>query len=225
MIRYLIVEGITDVAFVKYICLKNEITNKFNDFKKLEEQDTEIEIYNYNNLYILNTKSQDKLKYVLKNIIKPFEIKIDRIAILQDTDNNYDKSFKDIINAIEESQINKDLIPNENIFLTPNNNKDDEGDLETLLLSTLDKENIPQLKCFQDYKSCLDKNINIETKYMDKGELYAYTMFAKEGKDNFTPHNSFMYKKSNGKYQDTELWNLEKEEFKPIIEFILKVFK
>jgi len=217
--KYLIVEGITDVALVKYICFKNNITTKFNEFQLLKSKDSQIEIYEIRdkNIYIINTKGEKKLKFALE-ILKPEERDIDKIGIIQDSDKDFQKSKENIEKAIEDSNIDKAKIE---IFLTPNNK--DLGDLETLLLSTLDKENIPQLQCFQDYKSCLNEHINIDTKAIDKGELYSYTMFSKDGKDYFTPQNSFMYKK-NKKYYDTELWNLEKSEFYPIINFISRIF-
>jgi len=221
--RYLLVEGITDVQFIKYICVKYNITKKYNDFKKNENNNPDIDIYEFNDLKIINIAGQNNLEYVLTNIIKVQEIKIEKLAIIQDADGNFNTSLDLINKAIENSKVTKTLIPKENIFLMPNN-KDFEGDLETLLLSTLDKSKIPQLKCFEGYKNCLNEHLDISTKYMNKGEVYSYTMFEKDGKDNYTPQNSFMYKKGK-KYLDTDLWDLSKEKFQPIINFVLEIFK
>jgi len=212
MKKYILVEGITDVAFLKYICFKNNITRKFNGFK----QDNNKHIFN--NLIIINLNGQNNLAMELK-FLKEEEEDIKFIGIIQDADNNFKKSKENIETAINNSEIDKDKI---DIFLTPNN--EDKGDLETLLLSTLDKKNIPQLECFKEYKNCLNKHIDISTKTMDKGELYSYTMFSKNGKDYYVPHKSFMYKKKK-EYFDTELWDLKKDEFKPIIEFVCKIFQ
>ncbi|KIM07108.1 MAG: hypothetical protein KU29_07490 [Sulfurovum sp. FS06-10] len=212
MKRYLLVEGITDVALVKYICLVKGITKEFNDF--LEHKNH----YNFNDLVIINLEGQDKLKKEL-SFLKTEEQEILKIGILQDADNDFKKSEDEIKKEIKNSEIDESKIT---YFLTPNHK--DLGDLETLLLSTLDKENIPQLKCFQFYKECLAQHIDIGTKAMDKAELHAYTMFAKDGKKMYIPKDSFMYK-PNKKYNDTGLWDLSKKEFEPIINFVETVFK
>jgi competence CoiA-like predicted nuclease len=185
--KYLLVEGITDVALIKYICVKNGITTKFNDFKSEA------------------------------HLIKPNEIKIDKLAVIQDADSDFEASKEKINQAIKEAKITKEV----EIFLTPNNQ--DIGDLETLLLSTLEQNQIPQLVCFEDYENCLTKHIDVSTKAMDKARVYSYTMFAKEGKDNYTPQNSFMHKK-NKKYQDTNLWDIEHPNFQPLVDFVIQIF-
>lgn len=60
--KYLLVEGITDVKFVQYICFKNNIIDKFDDFKQVKANTSKIDIYKYDDLYIINMKSQDNLK-------------------------------------------------------------------------------------------------------------------------------------------------------------------
>lgn len=212
MKKYLLVEGITDVAFVKYICFKHGITQNFDDFKK------DINQYTYKNFIIIDLSGQDKLTTEL-SFLKDEELKISKIGIIQDADKDFDKSKNSIDSAVSESKIETSKI---NYFLTPNNA--DSGDLETLLLSTLDYTAIPQLECFHAYADCLKKHIDTTTKAMDKAKVYSYTMFSKEGKDYHIPHKSFMYKK-NKKYIDTELWDLEKTRFQPIINFILEIFQ
>ena len=44
------------------------------------------------------------------------------------------------------------------------------------------------------------------------------------GENLHKPQDSFMHKKEN-EFIDTNLWDLEKEEFQPIIKFILEIFK
>jgi hypothetical protein len=212
MKKYLLVEGITDVAFVKYICFKHGITQNFDDFEKKINQ------YVYENLTIIDLSGQDKLITEL-SYLKDEEPKISKIGIIQDADKDFDTSKKSIDDAVEKSNIEISKIA---CFLTPNNQ--DVGDLEILLLSTLDKTAIPQLKCFHAYEDCLNKHIDTTTKAMDKAKVYSYTMFSKEGKDYHVPHKSFMYK-SGKKYIDTKLWDLEKTEFQPIIKFILEIFQ
>lgn len=211
MKKYLLVEGITDVALVKYICVVNGICENFNDFKQNKNY------YEFNNLVIVNLEGQNKLKFEL-DFLKTEEKNILKIGILQDADTNFENSLDAIKLDIKNSQIEPSKIE---CFLTPNHK--DLGDLETLLLSTLDKENIPQLKCFQTYKDCLDEHIDTTTKAMDKAELHAYTMFAKNGKKTYTPKDSFMYK-PNKRYNDTGLWDLSKDEFQPLIAFVKSIF-
>jgi len=211
MKRYLLVEGITDVALVKYICVVNGICENFNDFKQNKNH------YEFNDLVIVNLEGQNRLKFEL-DFLKTEEKNISKIGILQDADTNFDESLDAIKLDVENSQIELSKIE---CFLTPNHK--DLGDLETLLLSTLDKEKIPQLKCFQAYKDCLDKHIDTTTKAMDKAELHAYTMFARDGKKTYTPKDSFMYK-PNKRYNDTGLWDLSKDEFQPLIEFVKSIF-
>ena len=208
--RYLLVEGITDVALVKYICVVYHIIEKFNNFKENGNY------YVFNDLVIINLEGQDKLNKVL-SFLKTEENEIEKMGILQDADTSFQDSLDAIKLEIENSEIDKSKIE---YFLTPNNK--DVGDLETLLLSTLNKEKIPQLQCFQTYKDCLNKHIDIKTKAMDKAELYSYTMFAKDGKKTYIPKDSFMYK-PNKRYNDTGLWDLSKDEFQPLIRFVKSI--
>ena len=94
-------------------------------------------------------------------------------------------------------------------------NNSDSGNLETLLLSTLDKNN-SVLNCFDKYSECLKEKEDIFEKALDKAKLHAYTMFSQKGENLYKPHNSFVF---NGK--DTGLWNIEHEAFKPFVQFIV----
>jgi hypothetical protein len=209
---YLLVEGITDIALVKYICFKKGIIKNFDDFKKNKD------LYEYENIVLVNLNGQNKLEQYLI-FLKNKESEISKIYIIQDADNDFDKSMENINNAIENSEINQELISNDDIFLTPNNK--DLGDLETLLLSTIKDNDI--VKCFQPYKECLENNNKIYEKALNKGQVYAYTMYSQLGENLHKPQNSFMHKFDN-KFKDTKLWDLDNENFKPIIDFILQVF-
>ena len=215
--RYLLVEGITDVAFVKYICCKNEITPLYDSFKKIKAKNSQVDVYQFQNLYIIEMKSQTKLKYTLENLLKANIDRIEEIAILQDADGNFEESTKEIEKSVKESQIDEKIIKT---FLTPNNK--DLGDLETLLLSTIKTNDI--VSCFDDYKKCLESKQEIHPKALHKGQVYAYTMYSQRGENLHKPQNSFMYKKDN-EFIDTKLWDLSKDEFQPIIKFILEIFK
>lgn len=206
--RYLIVEGITDVALVKYICCTKKISNQFSDFTKSGD------IYKFNDLVIMDIGGQDNLLNTLK-LLKE-EADISKIGIIQDADNDFTLSENKITQAINSSGIDKKKIK---YFLTPNNK--DNGDLETLLLSTIQNNNI--LNCFAPYKECLTNNEDIHPKALNKAEVYAYTMFSKKGENLYKPQDSFIYEHKN-KYTDTGLWDLNKSEFKPLIDFVLSIF-
>ncbi|MEA1955076.1 MAG: DUF3226 domain-containing protein [Campylobacterota bacterium] len=215
--KYLLVEGITDVKFVQYICFKNNIIKKFDDFEKQKAKTSQIEVYKYNDLYILNMKSQDNLEYALSNTLKPMIKRIKKIGIIEDADDNFEESTTKITDAIKKSQIDESNI---SYFLTPNNK--DLGDLETLLLSTIKENNIVQ--CFDDYKKCLLSKEEIHPKALNKGQIYAYTMYSQQGENLHKPQHSFMFEKDKI-YADTNLWDLKKDEFEPITDFILEIFK
>ena len=74
--------------------------------------------------------------------------------------------------------------------------------------------------CFNDYKICLEYKKTIHPKALNKGQVYAYTMYSQEGRNLHKPQDSFMYKN-----KDTGLWDLDNKKFKPIIDFILSTFK
>jgi len=209
MKKYILVEGITDVALIKYICVKKGITKNFNDFKKNKKQST------FKDLIIIDLGGEKNLSKELP-YLKDEENEISKIGIIQDTDKDFEASEQYIKDEIKASLINPSKIK---YFLTPNNGE--LGDLETLLLSTIQENSI--IKCFDSYKQCLEKNQDIHPKALNKGQVYAYTMYYQQGKNLYKPQDSFMYERENI-YQDTGLWNLEKDEFEPIINFVVDIF-
>ncbi|SFV88215.1 hypothetical protein MNB_SUP05-SYMBIONT-7-532 [hydrothermal vent metagenome] len=214
--RYLLVEGITDVSLVRYIC-QSEFSINFSDFKQLKPKNPEknkINTYEYENFSIIDLKGKDNLPYVLKIIISPALEEVEKIGIIQDADDNFDDSKEFIQTAIKNSKI-----PSEKIqyFLTPNNK--DKGDLETLLLSTIANDN-EIMGCFNDYKTCLEDKNTIHPKALNKGQVHAYTMYSQKGRNLHKPQDSFIHNNI-----DTKLWDLGHENFKPIIVFVLSTFK
>jgi hypothetical protein len=73
-----------------------------------------------------------------------------------------DNSFSNINNQLTPLTKSQDI----GFYIFPNHK--DDGDLETLLLSNLDKEN-KILKCFDQYEKCVEKDVD------NKAKLYAYT--------------------------------------------------
>jgi len=216
--RVLLVEGITDVNLVRYIY--SQIDNRFDfyDFvaprRGTKSKVITFKNKRYNDLQIINLKGQDNLLFTLQELLKPDEEIMEKIAIISDADRDFEASKEMVIKAIEDSKIDKSKF---SIFLTPNNR--DIGNLETLLLSSLDKESIPQLQCFQEYKKCLTKEIeDIEKRAIDKHEVEAYIKFSQKPRNRNQAQFSFI--DSNG---DTGLWDLSKKEFRPIIKFVESV--
>ena len=217
--RILLVEGITDVNLVRYIYSQIDESFDFDDFfaHKRGNKSPVITFKNKrnSNLQIINLKGQDNLLFALQKLLKPDEKNIQKIAIISDADRDFEASKQSVIKAIKESKINKDKF---SIFLTPNNREI--GNLETLLLSSLDKESIPQLQCFQAYKKCLKNEIeNIEKRAIDKHEVEAYIKFSEKPRNRNQAQFSFI--DSNG---DTGLWDLSKDEFQPLIKFVKSIF-
>jgi len=218
--KIILVEGITDLNLVRYIYSKIDDKYNFDDFVaprgRTSSKVVTFENKKYKKLQIINLKGQDNLKDILKTILKPREAIIHKIGIITDADSDFEKSKDDIINAISFSEIEPKKI---SYFLTPNNK--DLGNLETLLLSSLDKTTIPQLQCFQEYKQCLSKSIpDIEKRAIDKHEVEAYIKFAQKPRNRNQAQFSFI--DNSG---DTGLWDLSKNEFMPIIRFVELIFK
>jgi len=218
--KIILVEGITDVNLVRYIYSQISDEYNFDDFVaprgRIKAKVVTFENKKHNKLQIINLKGQDNLKDTLKTILKPREAIIHKIGIITDSDSDFEKSKDDVINAISFSEIEPKKI---SYFLTPNNK--DLGNLETLLLSSLDKTTIPQLQCFQKYKECLSQSIpDIEKRAIDKHEVEAYIKFAQKPRNRNQAQFSFI--DNSG---DTGLWDLSKNEFMPIIRFVESIFK
>ena len=214
--KIILVEGITDVNLVRYIYSKMKETYNFDDFEASKRGKIVTFKNKYErNLTIINLKGQDNLNFTLQEIIKPIESEISKLGIITDADQNFKDSANIIKKSIEDIKLDKTKIYS---FLTPNNK--DLGNLETLLLSSLDKKNIPQLQCFKEYKECLSKNIsNIEKRAIDKHEVEAYIKFSEKPRNKNQAQFSFI---DNGK--ETGLWDLSKKEFQPIIQFVESIF-
>jgi len=214
--KIILVEGITDVNLVRYIYSKMKEEYNFDDFEASKRGKIVTFKNKYErNLTIINLKGQDNLTFTLQEIIKPIESEISKLGIITDADQNFQQSEDEVKEAISTSDIDMKKI---SCFLTPNNK--DLGNLETLLLSSLDKTDIPQLQCFKEYKWCLTKSIpDIEKRAIDKHEVEAYIKFSQKPRNRNQAQFSFFDK--NG---DTGLWDLSKKEFLPLIGFVRSVF-
>ena len=214
--KIILVEGITDVNLVRYIYSKMKEEYNFDDFEASKRGKIVTFKNRYErNLTIINLKGQDNLKFTLQEIIKPIESEINQLGIITDADQNFQQSEDEVKEAISISDIDMKKI---SCFLTPNNK--DLGNLETLLLSSLDKTDIPQLQCFKEYKWCLTKSIpDIEKRAIDKHEVEAYIKFSQKPRNRNQAQFSFFDK--NG---DTGLWDLSKKEFLPLVGFVRSVF-
>lgn len=218
--KIILVEGITDANLVRYIYSKMSSDYDFDDFLapkgRIKSKVVTFENIKYRNLQIINLKGQDNLEYTLTTILKPREAVISKIGIITDADQDFQQSEDEVKEAIASSAIDMKKI---NYFITPNHK--DLGNLETLLLSSLDKTDIPQLQCFEEYKKCLTESVSdIEKRAIDKHEVEAYIKFSQKPRNRNQAQFSFV--DNNG---DTGLWDLSKKEFQPIIEFVESIFK
>ena len=217
--RILLVEGITDVNLVRYIYAQIDEKFDFYDFvpPKRGSKSKVVTFENKRNrsFKIINLKGQDNLLFALQELLKPNEKSIQQIAIISDADRDFKASKETLETAIEDSKIDKDKF---SIFLTPNNKE--LGNLETLLLSSLEKESISQLQCFQEYKKCLNEEItDIEKRAIDKHEVEAYIKFSEKPRNRTQAQFSFI--DGNG---DTGLWDLSNKKFQPLIAFVKSIF-
>jgi Protein of unknown function (DUF3226). len=217
--KIILVEGITDANLVRYIYSQMSDKYHFDDFVaprgRTKSKVVTFENRKHSKLQIINLKGQDNLEYALKTILKPRETVISKIGIMTDADQNFQQSKDEVKEAISASTIDTQKI---NCFLTPNNK--DLGNLETLLLSSLDKTDIPQLQCFEEYKQCLTESItDIEKRAIDKHEVEAYIKFSEKPRNRNQAQFSFF-----DNVGDTGLWDLSKKEFLPLIGFVGSIF-
>ena len=179
MKRYLLVEGRTDLAFVKALCTDMHV-----------DQDERIQIIDIGGLGALKGRLE---------AMSPELKRGEKIAVVLDADNDYAKRKEEIVSIIEGRDISFFLIPNDR----------DAGNLETLLLSTIDDHVI--LSCFDEYTACL-KSEGMDTSTVDdKAKLYAYTKIALGE----TPEKSF---------EDEGNWNFEHPNFQNIKQFLSDFF-
>ena len=217
--KIILVEGITDVNLVRYIYCKMSAQYHFDDFVA-PRGGTSSKVVTFENkkhpkLQIINLKGQDNLEFTLKTILKPREVEVDKIGIIVDADRDFQQSEDRVKEAISSSAIDTKKM---SYFLTPDNKN--MGNLETLLLSSLNTTEIPQLQCFGAYKECLTETIpDIEKRAIDKHEVEAYIKFSQKPRNRNQAQFSFVDDKG-----DTGLWDLSKKEFQPLIGFVQSIF-
>lgn len=205
MHKILLVEGITDLAFVKYILYKNNIEIDWTNKNKKEYRDVN------GNFTILNLDGIGNLLSRLKRLKNMSLNNTNKIGIILDADDNPNDRKQETEKIISDSGVPADMV---SYFLIPNDN--DTGNLETLLMSTIPDNN--QIKaCFLEHKKCLNRSKQIYPKALDKGELYTYTMFSQKGTELYKPEDSFYHTKKG----ETGLWDISNKIFNPISQFIL----
>jgi len=131
---------------VEGITDKALVRKLLSDLGKIEKTDYQF----------LGLKGIESVRNTLENLTEK-DLSQNRYFAIVDAD----RSFRDRKNDMETwTQERVDF------FIFPNN--DDDGDLETLLLSHIDSSN-KIIRCFDAYKECVGKEIN------NKAKLYAYT--------------------------------------------------
>ena len=197
MNAHFVVEGESDFIF-----LKDLIKHTFN-----------IEISQKDDATILEGK--DKLNVSISDIetsltnLTQIAFKGKSIVIIFDANGNYANRKAEIEAILAKAN---PPIPN-NIFLFPNNNEN--GDLETLLLSLTNPEYTDIMACFDSYRDCLMKNARYKDRIPNnkhKVYSYVYTLLDKKEKDS----------KAGTKrdYLNKDHWNLEDEALNPLKDFL-----
>ncbi len=146
----LVVEGDTDIPFLKYFI------NKL-----IQQQALAFELLN--DASFISCGGKNKItSEVLRNIqANIFKNKI--VAVIFDAETNFDDSRTDII-----KQLDGTSIP---IFLFPNNEKT--GSLETLLSQIIPEKHQPILSCYESYTTCVSK-LGLYKAISEKGKLLSY---------------------------------------------------
>ena len=102
-------------------------------------------------------KGLDSVKNTLKKLNK-YDLNENKYFAIVDADTSFTARNEEMGALTETNQVPFYIFPNHQ----------DNGDLETLLLSHIDGEN-EIIKCFDTYKTCVNKDID------NKAKLYAYT--------------------------------------------------
>jgi len=105
----------------------------------------------------LGLKGISSVKKTLKNLTD-HELSQNVYFAIVDADSSFDERNKEMLTLTSSNDVAFYIFPNHN----------DNGDLETLLLSKIDNKN-KIIKCFDNYKTCVEKDID------NKAKLYAYT--------------------------------------------------
>ncbi len=129
------------------------------------------------------------------------------VKIIFDADDDYQERRA----YIEKFKANNNL--NFDIFLLPDNSLS--GDLETLLECIANDKHRRVLDCFQQYEDCLKKYEKTYALPIRKSKIYAYVdAFPK------TNEQKKELKKENFFYKDSEIWNLDSEALRPLVDFL-----
>jgi len=210
MIKYMIfVEGKADATFIRdYLCFL------YPDFEIIKDNQKEKELKNLrNSIKIVVAGGYTAIQ---KNLNTKFEEIQDfkyKILVIQDADN----SIKDPNNGGIELRlrylnlIKNDLKINFEIFLFPDNEND--GDLETLLLKIVNKEQFNKsYDCYKKYSDCVkeisQKEFGDEL-LEDKNVVFNY----------FRTYNGMENaKEENRKYSD-EYWRFTSKKLNPLKTF------
>ncbi|MCB4781850.1 MAG: DUF4276 family protein [Sulfurovum sp.] len=109
----------------------------------------------------LGLKGIDSVKKTIENL-KELDLSQNSYFAIVDADESFETRKKEMERLTKENQVPFYIFPNHQ----------DNGDLETLLLSHIEEEN-KIIKCFDEYKKCINEAIKKEIN--NKAKLYAYT--------------------------------------------------
>jgi hypothetical protein len=191
------VEGIADIKFISDL-----IQYKF--YKKLSKNQI-IDLNGWNGI------ENEKQKFLENSVDGGMNI-----VILDADDDSNNGGFKKRRNEIEELKARLEI--KFDLFLFPNDKED--GDLESLLSTIINKSNAPIMDCWNSFEECISSVGKGYTIPARKTKIYAYleVLLGRTKKD------KEMIKDKSRDFLNKDHWDLESENLLPLINFLIKYF-
>lgn len=199
---FIIVEGVTDLKiiseFIQYHYLTESQINELGKSTKTIEND------NYNILlFKISGWTNIFHSQRMEDIKEKDEIGYNCVVILDADDivkDDFSGGFTKRKSRIERWKIESEL--NFSLFLLPNHK--DDGDIEKILLESFPEERQEVINCLKQYRECLKKCSTLDNKKIPDDKKIVGELYMKLFKD--------------------DLFNFDSKAFKPLKEFLDKIF-
>ena len=141
---------------------------------------------NINDIQIVSYEGKDNLKNTLKTLKTDANFrKVSTIGIIRDADNDFNSAFDSVKTALSNSNLTIPQTPlyktgsnpSISIYIMPNNQ--DAGDLEKLIIDTLQQD--PILLCVSNYFDCVSKITGTTHPKLHKASIQVYLAKEDEG--------------------------------------------
>lgn len=205
---FIVVEGVADEVFLSQLIQERKTGDRTirlaKDRKaniKLEIESETIEVS-----FIRAETNGVSIKSVkIKEILtKTSSLEHKTLFILDADAPNFGDTKKSLIKNFKSEDLD---IPEENIFLLPNNEHD--GCLEDLLIQIVSNKADPIFECFEAYKECIHTIDQDYTKPDLKTKIYAYSEILTSSGSERTRA-----------YSDSEIWDLNNNALDPLVKFL-----